>query len=319
MVQDFLFVVVGLTGLVLGSNWLIKGAARLANSFGLPALMIGLTVVAYGTSAPELIVSLTAALQGESDIAVGNVVGSNISNIGLILGLTGLILPIAVHEQLIRREIPFLVAISILGYFFASDGELSRLEGLILLTGTLAFTIVSYILATQAKQTFQDEALEFEEAAGLIEPHINRLLEGGRVVAGIVVLVVGAQLTVEGATGVAREVGISDVIIALTLVSVGTSLPELATSLVAALRKETDIFVGNIVGSNIFNLLFILGTTAAVKPIEVADEVIRWDYPLMLGFTLFLLLVTFSLTIRRWEAALLLCAYGGYVAFLFIR
>lgn len=319
MIVDILFIVLGLLGLFYGADWLVKGAARLASSFGLPALVIGLTVVAYGTSMPEMVVSLTAASRGSSDISVGNVVGSNIFNIALILGVTGFVFPIKVHAQLIRREIPFMIAVSVFTFLLAYNGNVERLEGIILFAGVLIFTGGSYWLATREKKEIQDEAEEFAEVEDLIDGKFNRLVEFGRVVVGIIVLMVAARLTIDGATNIAEAVGISEVVIGLTLVAAGTSLPELATSLVAAFRKENDISVGNIVGSNIFNLLSILGLTAIVKPIGVADVIIWYDFPIMIAIAVLLFPFVLSRSMGKREAAIFLAIYIAYTIFLFVR
>jgi cation:H+ antiporter len=320
MLLDLIFIALGLVGLFYGADWLVKGAARLASNFGLPPLVVGLTVVAYGTSMPEQIVSLTAALQDNSDIAIGNVVGSNIFNILFILGVTGLIFPIGVNSQLIRRDIPIMIGVSFLGYLLAFQGDLiSRADGIILFIGILIFTFGSYYLAIREKDEIKAEAQEFDELEGLIVENINVLLEVGRTLAGIIILIIAARLTLDGSVGIAEALGISDTIIGLTLVAAGTSLPELATSVVAAFRKQPDISVGNIVGSNIFNILSIFGLTAIIQPIGVAAEYNRWDFPIMIAVAILLLPVAWNRKIGRGEGAFFLVLYTAYVIFLATR
>ncbi|MDQ7028996.1 MAG: calcium/sodium antiporter [Ardenticatenia bacterium] len=319
MVLSVIFVILGLLGLFYGADWLVKGAARLARSFGVPTLVIGLTVVAFGTSSPELLVSLTAALRGASDIALGNVIGSNIANVGFILGLTGLIFPIAVHAQVIRREIPLMIAISLVAFLMAADGLISRVDGLIFVAGLIVFNVMAYVLAKRG----DDEALlveieEFEELESITAP-TTRLAEVGRIALGTVVLMFGSRFMVDGAVTIARALGVSEIVIGITLVAFGTSLPELATSLVAALRKESDISVGNIIGSNIYNLLAILGITATVRPIPVAPEILRVEIPIMLAFSILLWPFVLDKTLRGWRAGFLFASYLTFTVWLFNR
>lgn len=316
LLRDLLYIAVGLVGLYFGADWLVKGASRLASSFGISPLVIGLTVVAIGTSMPELIVSLTAALQDNSEIAVGNVVGSNIANIGLILGVSGMLAPfLAIHTQLLRRELPIMIGVSILVVLMALDGQINRLEGVVLVIGMIVFTGISYRFGSQDPTP---EIEEFKADETLTKP-TNRLLELGRLVVGIGVLLVAARLLVDGAIGIALEVGISKVVIGFTLVAIGTSLPELATSVVAAMKKETDIAVGNVVGSNIANLLFILGSVSVVSPIPIDKALLRFEFPVMVFFAALMIPFALDYKLQRREAIFFL---GGYVAFcvaLFVR
>lgn len=318
--QDIVFVIIGLAGLFFGGEWLVTGAARLARSFGLSTLVIGLTVVAFGTSAPELLVSLSAATSGNSDISIGNVVGSNIANIGLILGLTGLIFPIAVHISILRREIPILLIATAISAFLISDGVVSRIDGIIMTMGLIIFN-VGLIFTTRRQRATGDLAekeAEIEEDE-TDEPQMitaaQRLRELLRLLVGLGILLVGAQLTVTGSVSLARGFGISELVIGITLVAVGTSLPELATSVIAALRKQSDIAIGNIVGSNVFNLLGILGITAIVKPINVDARVITFDGLIMIGFTILLLPLVLNREIGRGEALMLLVLYFAFTIY----
>ncbi|MDX1656258.1 MAG: calcium/sodium antiporter, partial [Candidatus Competibacteraceae bacterium] len=251
----------GFVLLVGGAEWLVRGASHLAAASGIPPLIIGLTVVAFGTSAPELAVSVQSALNGQADIALGNVVGSNILNVLLILGLAALIVPLTVSHQLIRLDVPLMIGVSLLVWLLSLDGSLGRLDGLLLVAGIIAYTAFSVIKGRQESQGGD----EFEQEFG--DPGRRGMAWNlGLIAAGLALLVLGASWLVDGAVMMARYFGISELIIGLTIVSVGTSLPEIAASVVASLRGERDIAVGNVVGSNLFNLLLVLGVTATVAP-----------------------------------------------------
>lgn len=311
MLSTILGLLVGLAGLYFGGEWLVTGAARLARSLGISALIVGLTVVSIGTSMPELLVSVGAALRGSADISIGNIVGSNIANIGLILGLSGLIYPISVHVSLLRREIPIMVGVAVLAYLLLLDGMVSRVDGLLLLAGMIAF-ISFMVVAGRREQRVQHDIPEEEHETDEV---INRGRELLRLIAGIAVLMVGAQLTVDNAISIALAVGISELVIGVTLVAVGTSLPELVTSTMAALRRESDIAIGNVVGSNIFNLIGILGATAAIQPIQVMPQIIRFDGLVMIGFSLLVIPFAANRRLGRREALIFVVAYVVYVAF----
>ena len=302
----------GICGLWLGGDFLVKAASRLAISFGVPVLLVGLTVVAWATSAPELVVSLSAAIQGSSDIAIGNVVGSNIANIGLILALAALIFPVRVNWDLIVREMPIMIAVSVAAFIMALDGLISTIDGLLLFGGFLAYNLAQYLIVRYKQEHKVPEIAEIEQEAA-DKAKIRRHVEVLRLLVGLAALVVGAQLTVTGAAGAARQIGISELVIGLTLVAVGTSLPELAASVVAALRKESDIAVGNVVGSNIANLLAILGLTAIVRPVNVEQTLITLQLPIMLAFAVGMLLFGLNRMIGRVKGALILTAYAGVV------
>jgi cation:H+ antiporter len=312
MLLDIVTILLGLLGLFFGGEWLIRASSRLATALGIPALIVGLTIVALGTSAPELVVCLVAAINGLSDIAIGNVVGSNIANIGLILGIAGLIRPIRVNLRLVRREIPIMIAISMLVFAMATDGEIGRLEGLLLVMGYGVFTYVLY--ATAPKQPRDSdlvaEVAEIEGTPVTITP----LREFGSIVVSLVFLAGGAQLTVNGATSIARTVGISEIVIGLTLVAVGTSLPEIMTTAMAALRGHDDLGAGNAVGSNISNLLVILGVTALISPVAIDPGLLSFEFPVMVLFALVPIPFVLNQVLARWEAGVLLVAYIGFVA-----
>lgn len=304
--------------LYFGAEWLVRGAAGIARSLGVRPLVIGLTVVAYGTSAPEFTVGVRAALAGQGDLAFGNAVGSNIANLGLILGTTALVAPPAVDPSLIRREVPVLVVATLLVPIALLDGRLAPWEGLGLVALALAYTVHAVRSAravaavpARAPEAAAGAAAEAEEVAA---PLAGRPALAALAALGLGLLVGGGDLFVRGATGVARALGMSDRLIGLTVVAVGTSLPELAASLVAALRGHGAIAVGNVVGSNIFNLLLILGAAGAVRGVEVDTRAVRFDLLALVGFTLF---AAFALRgdrrISRPEGALLLAGYVGFV------
>lgn len=305
---------IGIVGLYLGGELLVRNASRLAVVLGLSPLVIGLTVVAFGTSAPEVAATLAAALRGVPELAVGNVVGSNIANVGLILGLMALVYPLMTRSTFVRREIPFLFGATLLAIGLLIDGSVGRVEGALLLAGLVAF------LALVFRTTPPDEAplgaappddVGADPPGGIVRPALLATV-------GIAVLVGGAQALVTGAVSLAQAWGVSERVIGLTMVAVGTSLPELASSLVAVVRRETDLMLGNIVGSNVFNLLFVLGIAAVVRPLSVDLASVRVDLVVMSAFTLVMgWMVLTGLRVSRREGAVLLLAYAVYVGFLF--
>ncbi len=268
-------------------------------------MVVGLTLVAFGTSAPELVVSVQGALSGHGDIAVGNVVGSNIFNVAVILGLSALIFPLSVHRDLVRRDMPVMLLAALVAIMFLHDGHLGRSEGGVLLAGILAYVVLS-VRATRRHPPPLEELAIPVASGGLSKA-------AALVVLGLALLVLGAHALTWGAVGLARRFGISEAVIGLTIVACGTSLPELATSVVAACRKQADIAIGNIVGSNIFNVLAILGTAALLRPVE-CPEVRAFDLLTMGGFSLLLLpLMWTGFRISRTEGALFLALYTGYL------
>lgn len=315
----FIYLIAGLVLLVAGAEVLVRGAAKLAAQFGIPPLIIGLTVVAFGTSAPETAVSVQAALNGSGDLAIGNVLGSNIANVLLILGLTALIAPLIVSRQLIRLDVPIMIGASLLTFALAWDGHLSRLDGALLFACVLAYSAFLIVSSRQDKATNDED--EFAKEFGLHDrpkPYawlINLALIG----LGLVLLVGGSNFLVEGAVSLARALGLSELVIGLTVVAIGTSLPELATSLLAALKGERDIAVGNIVGSNIFNLLCVLGLAALVSPlpISISPNALAFDFPVMITVAVACLPIFFSgYRINRWEGLLFLAYYLAYTLYL---
>jgi cation:H+ antiporter len=308
-----IFVIIGLLLLTLGADRLVIGSSAVALKFGVSPLLIGITIVAFGTSAPELIVSINAALSGNGGISVGNVVGSNIANVGLILGIASLITPMTVHVSLIRRDIPIMIGISLVSAWFIFGDEVSRAEGLFLVAGLIAFLALSVYWA---KREMPSEAViqEFEEP--LKKAHIPMWQAWGFVVIGLLMLAGGSELLVRGAIHIAEVFGMSQTMIGLTIVAIGTSLPELATSITAALKGESDIAVGNVIGSNIFNALGILGIAAVMRPLPTATFSLI-DLGVMLGFTILMLpMARNDMRILRWEGAILLTCYVAYMAWL---
>jgi cation:H+ antiporter len=315
--------VLGITLLIVGADLLVRGAARLAAALGVSALVIGLTVVAYGTSAPEMAVSVGSALNGRSDIALGNVVGSNIVNVLVILGLSALITPLAVAQQLVRLDVPLMLAVSVATTLLAWDGWVSRADGGLLFAGALAYSALAVRLGRSESAVVEAEYRELEAALVGTPRRSARAVagDGARIVSGLVLLLLGAHWLVDSASAVARSLGVSELVIGLTIVALGTSLPEVATSVVAAWRGERDIAVGNVVGSNIFNLLAVLGTTAVVSPVGVAVSpvALRVDLPVMIVVAAACLPVVASgRRIDRWEGLLLLTGYALYVTYLFL-
>jgi cation:H+ antiporter len=313
MLLNIVMLALGIGGLFLGGEWLVKSAARLASSFGASVLVIGLTIVAWATSAPELIVTLNAALQGSTEMALGNIIGSNIVNIGLCLGVMGLIFPLKISWQLIRRELPYMIGATLLAFLLSADGVLSQLDGVILFLCFLGFSVLIYILVRQERKQVAASLAEYEEAHDLIDDSINRGVEVGRLTIGLVLLIIGANLTVIGGTAIARTFGISEFVIGLTLVAFGTSLPEFTASLIAAAQRQTDIAVGNIIGSNIANVLGILGITAMVRAVPVSGNSLQVQMPILIGFSLLMLILCFNRSITRWKSLLLLVSYAGFV------
>jgi cation:H+ antiporter len=313
--MTLLFLLAGLVLLYFGAEGLVRGSSSIALRLGVSPLLIGLTVVAFGTSAPELVVSLKAALMGQGDISVGNVVGSNICNIGLILGFCALIVPIKVASQIVRVDTPIMIAVTGLALVLLYDGMLSRLEGIFLFSLLVVYIIFSILLAK--KKPADALSSEFSEEIKMSKKGL--VLDLAMVIGGLVMLVFGARFLVDSAIEIARSIGLSEAVIGLTIVAIGTSLPEFATSLVAALKKEADIAVGNVVGSNIFNILGILGISAVVTPLS-SSGITGIDLGVMATFAL--ALWCFSITghrISRAEGILMIVAYAGYVAWLVAR
>lgn len=310
-IETLLYLAGGLIFLFIGAEGLIRGASALALRVGITPLVVGLTVVAFGTSTPELVVSLKAALIGNSSISLGNVVGSNIANIALILGIAALIRPLDVHANVIRREIPIMIVLSILLIILLIDGELSLIDGIIFVAGIITYTIVNISMARKEKNAEVEN--EFKEG---LKTKLGVPVSIVFVVGGLGLMILGANLFVTSAISIAKAIGVSDAIIGLTIVAVGTSLPELITSIVAAYKNESDIAIGNVVGSNIFNILGILGITALVIPLS-SEGISYIDFGVMLITALILLpLSKTGFRISRLEGLFLLTGYLVYIYYL---
>lgn len=319
MLQQVLMFAAGLAVLVVGADVLVRGASRLAVSFGVSPLVVGLTVVAFGTSAPEMAVSVGSALAGSPDLAIGNVVGSNIANVLLILGISALITPLLVDEQIIRQEIPIMIGASALLVVMALDGNIGLLESIALFGLVIAYTVFLVVQSRRASKAVQDE-FETEIPTSTWDRHWA--VQVGLIVGGLVMLVVGADWLVDSAVAFARAFGVSDLVIGLTVVAVGTSMPEIATSIVAAIRGQRDIAVGNVVGSNVFNLLAVLGAAgiASGAGLPVSEAARNFDLWVMLAvaFACLPIMIT-GREIARWEGGVFLAYYAAYTAWLVLQ
>lgn len=302
--------------LYFGAEWLVRGAAGLALAMRIRPIIVGLTIVAYGTSAPELIVGLTAAAEGKGALALGNSVGSNIANLGLILGLTALISRTRVDGALIRREVPFLLLTTLALPVLLIDGSLGRVDGILLLVASVVYTVWMLMSSSKTPETEAATAGEIvadAEAAGAPVAH-SRLMLSVVAVVGLALLVVGGKLFVDGAVQIALSSGMSERVVGLTIVAVGTSMPELAASIVAAMRGHGSIAVGNVIGSNIFNVLLILGAAAMIKPIVASWRSLALDLGFLIGITGFAVVAMRSeRVISRTEAFLFLTAYAAFL------
>jgi len=315
MIITLLLLIVGLILLIKGAGWLVDGASSLARKYHISELIIGLTIVAFGTSAPELVVNVIAAFENHPDIVFGNIVGSNIVNLFLILGISGIITPLVVQRSTVWKEIPFSLFAALILFFLVNDvmffqsnnNIMGRIDGLILLTFFILFII--YIF----RQMRKDKDLPQPET--IIKNNFKIWLF---IIAGLASLVVGGKLIVNSAIQIASSMGVSEKVISLTIVAIGTSLPEMATSVVAAIKKNKDLAVGNIIGSNIFNIFLILSVSSLVRPISF-DTVFNTDIFILVGGTIFLFTAMFTGTkkkLDRWEAAVLLTIYIGYTIYL---
>lgn len=306
------FIIVGSLLLYFGADALVKGASRLAIRLGITPMIIGLTVVAFGTSAPELVVSLSAGMRGKADIALGNVIGSNICNIALILGLSALIRPLDVNYKTAGKDIFIMVAVSVITLLLAFDGELTTIDGAILIVG-----IISYVMFNihKSKKDSTDVSVDELTETKYMNKNILHIL---MVIAGLVILMMGANLFLEGAVRMAKMFNLSDAVIGLTIVALGTSLPELATSAVASYKKHSDISLGNVLGSNIFNLLMILGATSIFFPINSTGIKVV-DVALMILLSVIIVPLSYRKNvINRYSGAFLLLIYTSYMYYLFM-
>ncbi len=307
----------GLVVLVLGGELLVRGASRLAAAVKISPLVIGLTIVAFGTSAPELAVSVQAAHAGNPDLAIGNVVGSNIFNVLFILGLSAMIVPLTVASEFIRRDVPVMIGVSILLLVVSLDGEVGRVDGLLLSAGIISYT---WWCIRESRKESQAVRAEFarewsEQPAEKVSPSISIWIDLSLIVVGVFLLILGSNWLLDGSVAVAKGFGVSELVIGLTIVAAGTSLPEVSTSVIAALKGERDIAVGNVVGSNIFNILSVLGFSALVSPtgVNVNDAALHFDIPVMIAVAVacWPIFVTGN-TITRWEGAVFFFYYLAY-------
>jgi len=316
MTLPLIAIVSGLALLVWSADRFVDGSASTARHFGMPPLLIGMVIVGFGTSAPEMVVSALSASQGNPGIALGNAYGSNITNIALILGLASLISPTAVHSQVLRKELPILTAVTALAAWQLWDGEITRMDAVVLLGvfgGLMAWTLWQG-MQKKSDTLGKDMERKLEVEATPIRRAVFRL------VAGLVLLMVSSRILVWGAVEIAHGLGVSDLIIGLTIVAVGTSLPELASSIIAARKGEHDIALGNILGSNLFNTLAVVGIAGAIHPMSVGPEVFARDIPVMAVLTVSLFVIGYGFRgpgrINRFEGAALLACYAGYTTYL---
>jgi len=315
------FLIAGLVLLVIGAEILVRGASRLASSLGISPLVIGLTIVAFGTSAPEMAVSIDASWAGQADLALGNVVGSNIFNVLFILGLSALVAPLVVSQQLVRLDVPLMIAASIVVLLMGLDNKISRIDGVFLFGTVLAYTF--FLIRQSRRESCAAVTAQYDAEYGAGPQQgsagMQYLKDAVMILGGLALLVLGAQWLVDSAVQIAQYLGMSELVIGLTIVAAGTSMPELATSVIASLRGERDIAVGNVVGSNIFNLLAVLGLSSIVAPdgVQVADAALAFDIPVMVGVALICLPIFFTgYLISRFSGALFLFYYVAYTAYL---
>jgi cation:H+ antiporter len=311
-----LMTIAGCALLLMGGEVLVRGAVALSLKLGVSPMLVGMTVVAFCTSSPELVVSVQAALDGHPDVALGNVVGSNIANVGLVLGLTALILPIVASPAKIRRDVALMVGASLALAALALTGAIGRSAGIAMLGALVAYVAVAYV-SERRQEPGHDWHGEGADEFTDVQP--STIVALVMLIGGVAALLVGANWLVDGATEIAVGLGLPEAVVALTLVALGTSLPELATSLIAARRGHTDVAVGNVIGSNAFNILLILGTTAVISPLTVSERMARVDIPIMLGFTL---VAAVALAVRgrvsRLLGGTLVVAYVAYVVVLYV-
>lgn len=312
VIEIIIFITAGLLMLFVGAEGLIRGSSSLALRVGITPLVVGLTVVAFGTSSPELVVSLKAAIEGNGDISLGNVIGSNIANIALILGVAALIRPLKVQAQVVKREVPIMIFVTLLLFFFLINKEINRIEGVIFFIGIIVYSFISVVLAKKEN----NKEVEDEFAEGVAKKPLKIWIAIPFIIVGLALLVFGANLFLEASIEIAMRIGMSQAVIGLTIVAIGTSLPELVTSAVASIKNESDIAIGNVVGSNVFNILLILGVTAMIIPVSAA-EITMIDITVMLITAVIVLPMTRTkFVLNRWEGAFLLIGYFVYMYYL---
>ena len=312
MITDLIYLLLGIIGLYFGAEWLVGGSSKLALKVGVSPLVIGLTVVALGTSAPELAVCLRLNFEGRPDAAIGNIVGSNICNILLILGFSSLIRPLKVHRQIIRKELPILLIVSFALFLMLINQEVAKWEGVVLCAGIVIYILSSFKGANNNNESVGED-LSLADVSVEDRRHSKTFPLVLLLLSGLILLVLGASFFEKGGIGLAKSFGVSEAVIGLTLLAFGTSLPELATSLVACIKNEGDIIAGNAIGSSIFNILAILGITAMFKPLLVND-INLIDYSIMIGVVILCWLFVFKkMNLNRIKGGLFLCLYAGYI------
>ncbi|MEC7223534.1 MAG: calcium/sodium antiporter [Verrucomicrobiota bacterium] len=312
MLTDLIYLLLGIIGLYFGAEWLVGGSSKLALKVGVSPLVIGLTVVALGTSAPELAVCLRLNFEGRPDAAIGNIVGSNICNILLILGFSSLIRPLKVHRQIIRKELPILLIVSFALILMLINQEVAKWEGVVLCAGIVIYILSSFKGANNNNESVNED-LSLADVSVEDRRHSKTFPLVLLLLSGLILLVLGASFFEKGGIGLAKSFGVSEAVIGLTLLAFGTSLPELATSLVACIKNEGDIIAGNAIGSSIFNILAILGITAMFKPLLVND-INLIDYSIMIGVVILCWLFVFKkMNLNRIKGGLFLCLYAGYI------
>ena len=319
MLLELLAIAGGFVLLTWSADRFVVGASALAYNLNIPPLIIGLTIVSLGTSAPEILVSGVASLQGNSGLAIGNALGSNITNIALILGITALIMPLNIHSSIVRRELPVLLGVMLLALLLLLNGSLEQLDGIILLSG------IPFMLAWMARIGMKEKASQdpmSEEFADEVPTDMTMAKAGFWTLVGALCLVASSKILVWGAVSIAQAIGVSDLVIGLTIVALGTSLPELAASVMSVLKNEHDIAIGNVIGSNIFNLLAVLGLPGLLSPGPVDAGVLTRDYPVMIGLTVALFIMAYGFRgrpgrLNRIEGALLITAFAGYQTLLY--
>lgn len=314
MILNFVIFSIGLVVLYFGADWLIRGAASLALRFGIRPLVVGLTVIALGTSMPEFLVNFFAAVTDQEGLALGNIVGSNICNIALILGLSSVVYPMTVARGTLRKEYPIMMAVMLLFYLISLDGVISHLDGVLLVIGLFGFLL---FLVFDARSHGVSPTVEQISESGQEAIAMSTLKKAAYLIGGIAMLSVGARLMVSGASSIAELMGIDPVVVGLTVVAIGTSLPELAASLVCAVKKEADMSVGNVLGSNLLNVLFVVGLVALIQPLHVDTTSLKIHFPVMLGFGVLLLPLAWTqYRITRLEGGVLLTGFVGYLVYL---
>jgi cation:H+ antiporter len=318
MWMELLAIVAGFALLTWSADRFVAGASALAYNLNISPLIIGLTIVSLGTSAPEILVSAVASLQGNGGLAIGNALGSNITNIGLVMGVTALIVPLSIHSRIVQRELPLLIGVMVLALLLLLDGTLGRLDGVILLSGMVLMLLWMTRVGIREKSSHDPMIDEFTDE---VPTDMSMRTAGLWTAAGAVLLLASSKILVWGAVSIAHNMGVSDLVIGLTIVALGTSLPELAACIMSALKNEPDIAIGNVVGSNIFNLLAVLALPGLINPIAVSNEVLTRDYPVMMCLTLAFLVMAYGFRgpgrISRIEGALLVLAFVGYQTLLY--